>query len=50
MSAAQGAAGGVEFEAPTGPIGRLIAATVLRPYLRKLIVERNASLKAALEA
>jgi ligand-binding SRPBCC domain-containing protein len=40
----------VDFEAPAGVIGWLVAATVLRPYLRRLIVERNASLKAALEA
>lgn len=39
----------VDFEAPAGPIGKLVAMTVLRPYLRRLIVRRNASLAAALQ-
>jgi ligand-binding SRPBCC domain-containing protein len=40
----------IEFEAPAGPLGALLAATVLRPYLRRLIVKRNAGLAAVLEA
>ncbi len=40
----------VEFEAPAGPVGRLIAVTVLLPYLRRLIARRNATLRAALRA
>jgi ligand-binding SRPBCC domain-containing protein len=40
----------VDFTAPAGLLGRLVAATVLRPYLKKLILRRNAALVAALEA
>lgn len=40
----------VDFEAPAGPVGRLVAVTVLLPYLRRLIVRRNAALRAALRA
>jgi len=40
----------VEFTAPLGPLGHVVAVTVLRAYLRGLIVRRNAELKAMLEA
>jgi ligand-binding SRPBCC domain-containing protein len=36
----------VDFEAPAGPLGRLVAVTVLRPYLKRLIVRRNETLAA----
>ena len=35
----------VEFDAPLGPIGRLVERTVLENYLRKLIAQRGAFLK-----
>jgi ligand-binding SRPBCC domain-containing protein len=40
----------IEFEAPLGVLGRAVSATVLRPYLRRLILQRNAVLAATLEA
>ena len=40
----------VDFAAPLGPLGDVVAVTVLRAYLRGLIVRRNAALKAAVEA
>lgn len=40
----------VEFAAPFGPLGGVVAGTVLRAYLRGLILGRNAELKAELEA
>jgi ligand-binding SRPBCC domain-containing protein len=39
----------VEFTAPLGPLGAVVAGTVLRAYLRRLIARRNAELKAATE-
>jgi ligand-binding SRPBCC domain-containing protein len=38
----------VEFTAPGGPFGALAAVTILRPYLRKLIRQRNTTLRAVL--
>ena len=40
----------LQFDAPLGPIGRLAERLVLRSYLKRLIEERNAHLKAAAEA
>ena len=40
----------VAFTAPLGPVGAVVAGTVLRAYLRGLIARRNAELKATLEA
>jgi ligand-binding SRPBCC domain-containing protein len=40
----------VEFTAPFGPLGAVVAGMVLCAYLRGLIVRRNAELVAALEA
>lgn len=39
----------VRFEAPLGPIGRLIERTLLARYLRQLIQERGKYLKLAAE-
>ena len=39
----------IDFTAPAGPLGHLIAVSVLRPYLKNLISARNAELKATLE-
>ncbi len=38
----------IEFTAPAGLVGRLVAAAVLRPYLRRLILRRNAYLARVL--
>ncbi|MET8835889.1 SRPBCC family protein [Micromonospora sp. NPDC004540] len=38
----------VEFSAPLGPAGALVARAVLRPYLRRLITRRNAFLAESL--
>lgn len=38
-----------EFAAPFGPVGRLAERLVLERYLTRLLTERNAWLKAALE-
>ncbi|MFF4892934.1 SRPBCC family protein [Micromonospora chersina] len=38
----------IEFGAPMGPIGALVARVVLRPYLRRLISRRNDFLAGAL--
>lgn len=40
----------IDFSAPAGPLGHVIAVGVLCPYLKNLISARNAELKAALEA
>jgi ligand-binding SRPBCC domain-containing protein len=40
----------IDFAAPAGPLGHLVAVTALRPYLKRLIARRNATLAAALEA
>ncbi|MFI6265885.1 SRPBCC family protein [Micromonospora sp. NPDC051006] len=34
----------IEFSAPMGPVGAIVASLVLRPYLRRLITRRNAFL------
>jgi ligand-binding SRPBCC domain-containing protein len=39
----------VDFTAPVGVLGRFVSAIVLRPYLRRLIARRNATLAAALQ-
>ncbi|MCX5067508.1 hypothetical protein OOJ91_16825 [Micromonospora lupini] len=38
----------VDFTAPMGLAGRLVASLVLRPYLRRLIARRNAYLAITL--
>ncbi|GAA3764032.1 SRPBCC family protein [Micromonospora maritima] len=38
----------IDFTAPMGPLGGLVAILVLRPYLRRLIARRNAYLAATL--
>jgi ligand-binding SRPBCC domain-containing protein len=38
----------VDFTAPVGPLGGLVAVAVLRPYLERLIVRRNTELTAHL--
>ncbi|MEU1686490.1 SRPBCC family protein [Micromonospora sp. NPDC005707] len=38
----------IDFTAPMGPLGRLVASLVLRPYLRRLVARRNAYLAATL--
>ncbi|SCE93364.1 SRPBCC family protein [Micromonospora mirobrigensis] len=38
----------IDFTAPMGPLGRLVAHLVLRPYLQRLIARRNACLAASL--
>lgn len=38
----------IEFSAPAGVLGWLVAATILRPYLRRLVLRRNAYLRRAL--
>ncbi|MFC0006324.1 SRPBCC family protein [Micromonospora siamensis] len=38
----------IDFTAPMGPLGRLVAVLVLRPYLQRLIARRNAYLAASL--
>lgn len=40
----------VEYRSPAGPIGRLADRLVLEGYMRRLIDERNAWLKATLES
>jgi ligand-binding SRPBCC domain-containing protein len=40
----------VHFVAPLGVLGRAVEAVILGRYLRKLIIDRNAFLKKALEA
>ena len=40
----------VEFDAPAGPLGRLVERLVLGRYIQRLIDERNAHLKAHAEA
>ncbi|MFF4991899.1 cyclase [Streptosporangium saharense] len=40
----------VEFAAPAGPLGTFAEALVLRRYMTKLILLRNAHLKQAIEA
>jgi len=37
------------FSAPLGPLGRLVERLVLRAYLTRLLVHRNAAIKAAAE-
>jgi ligand-binding SRPBCC domain-containing protein len=39
----------VDFSVPAGVAGRLVGATILRPYLRHLIVVRNAYLVQTLQ-
>lgn len=36
----------IDFSAPAGPVGTLVATTVLRPYLTRLIERRNRYLAA----
>ncbi|MFG2062528.1 hypothetical protein ACGFIK_14030 [Micromonospora sp. NPDC048871] len=38
----------IDFTAPTGPVGNLVARLNLRPYLRRLIARRNTFFAAAL--
>ncbi|MEU9828488.1 SRPBCC family protein [Micromonospora chersina] len=38
----------IDFTAPMGPVGGLVAGLILRPYLRRLIARRNTFLAAAL--
>ncbi|WP_262284360.1 SRPBCC family protein [Micromonospora sp. MA102] len=38
----------IDFTAPMGPVGGLVASLILRPYLQRLIARRNAYLAAAL--
>jgi ligand-binding SRPBCC domain-containing protein len=38
----------IEFTAPMGPVGGLVARFILRPYLQRLIARRNTHLAAAL--
>ncbi|MEU1843557.1 MULTISPECIES: SRPBCC family protein [Micromonospora] len=38
----------IDFTAPMGPVGRLVASCILRPYLRRLVARRNAYLAATL--
>ena len=40
----------ISFDAPLGPIGRLVERAVLGSYLERLIVERGRFLKAAAES
>jgi ligand-binding SRPBCC domain-containing protein len=37
------------FSAPAGPLGRLVERLVLTAYMRRLLEERNAAIKAAAE-
>lgn len=39
---------GIEFTAPMGPAGALVATLILRPYLQRLIARRNAYLASSL--
>jgi ligand-binding SRPBCC domain-containing protein len=39
----------VAFRAPLGPLGRIAEALVLRRYLERLLIRRNAAIKAAVE-
>ena len=39
----------ISFDAPLGPLGRLVEQVVLRSYLERLIVERGEFLKVAAE-
>lgn len=38
----------IEFTAPMGPVGALVATLILRPYLQRLIARRNAYLASSL--
>ncbi|TCB97609.1 cyclase [Micromonospora zingiberis] len=38
----------IEFTAPLGPVGGVVASVLLRPYLQRLIARRNAHLAATL--
>ncbi|MFG3708475.1 SRPBCC family protein [Micromonospora sp. NPDC047670] len=38
----------IDFTAPMGPVGGLVASLILRPYLQRLIARRNAYLAATL--
>jgi ligand-binding SRPBCC domain-containing protein len=40
----------VDFTAPLGPLGSVVAVVVLTPYLNRLIARRNAELEATLRA
>jgi ligand-binding SRPBCC domain-containing protein len=40
----------LDFDAPVGPLGRLVERVLLERYLRKLIEERGSFLKAKAEA
>jgi len=40
----------VEFEAPLGPVGRVVERVVLRSYMQKLIAQRNRDLADAAES
>ncbi|MEU2613932.1 SRPBCC family protein [Micromonospora sp. NPDC007271] len=37
----------IDFTAPMGPVGGLVASLILRPYLQRLIARRNAYLAAS---
>jgi ligand-binding SRPBCC domain-containing protein len=36
----------IDFTAPMGPVGRLVARLILRPYLQRVVARRNAFLAA----
>ncbi|MGW3789311.1 SRPBCC family protein [Micromonospora chokoriensis] len=38
----------IDFTAPMGPVGRLVASFILQPYLRRLVARRNAYVAATL--
>ncbi|MFF5181885.1 SRPBCC family protein [Micromonospora sp. NPDC000316] len=38
----------IDFSAPMGPVGRIMASLILRPYLQRLIARRNTYLAATL--
>ncbi|MEO3771618.1 SRPBCC family protein [Micromonospora sp. B9E7] len=38
----------IDFTAPMGSVGRLVASLILRPYLQRLVARRNAYLAATL--
>ena len=40
----------VEFEAPLGPVGRVVERVVLRSYMQKLIAQRNRDLADTAES
>ena len=40
----------LRFEAPLGPIGRIVSERAIRPHLRRFLAERNAILKWVAES